>query len=74
MLDFNYLYLHFVTRDNLTYIEYDDWGSSRKKYISLITSPLFHALQHEIINMIYIFYIYIYIYIYTYSICNVFHI
>ena len=37
-------------------------GSSRKnKYICLLTSPLFHALQHDIINLIYLF-----IYIYTY--------
>ena len=57
-----YLYLHFFTHENLTYLEYDDWGSSRKnKYICLLTSPLFHALQHEIINLIYLF-IYIYIY------------
>ena len=25
------------------------------KYICLLTSPLFHALQHEIINLIYLF-------------------
>ena len=38
-----------------TYLEYDDWGSSRKnKYICLLTSPLFNDL-HEIINMIYLF-------------------
>ena len=30
-----------------------------KKYICLLTSPLFHTLQHEIINLIYLV-IYIY--------------
>ena len=32
----------------------------KNKYIRLLTSPLCHALQHEIINMIYLF-IYLYI-------------
>ena len=35
---------------------------AKKKYICLLTSPLFHALQHEIINLMYLF-IYLYIYI-----------
>ena len=48
------LHFHFLTHENLTYLEYDDWGSSRKnKFICLLTSSLFHALQH----------IYIYIYL-----------
>ena len=31
---------------------------TKYEYICILTSPLFHTLQHEIINMIYI-YIYI---------------
>ena len=27
----NYLYLNFFTHENLTYLEYDDWGSYRNK-------------------------------------------
>ena len=35
---------------------YHIWGSPRKnKFICLLTSPLFHALQYEIINLIYLF-------------------
>ena len=59
------LILHFLTHENVTYLEYDDWGrnSKKNKYIFLLTSPLFH----EIINLIYLLlYIYIYIYIYIY--------
>ena len=67
----------FLTRENLSYLEYDGWGSSRtNKYICLLTSRLSHALQNEIINLNYFIYyiitiniiniIYIYIYIYTY--------
>ena len=41
---------------NITYLEYDDWGSSRKnKYICLLISLLCYALQHEKINLIYLF-------------------
>ena len=29
-LHINYLYLHMCTHENLTYLEYDNWGSSRK--------------------------------------------
>ena len=39
---------------NLTYLEYDDWRSSRKKkqlHLFMLTSTLFQALQHEIINL-----------------------
>ena len=54
-----YIYIYiftFFTHENLTYLEYDDWGSPRKnKFICLLTSPLCHALQHEIINLIYLF-------------------
>ena len=40
--------------------------AKKNKYIVLLTSPLCHALQHEIINLIYLcIYIYIYIYIYN---------
>ena len=42
-LHFNYIYLHLLT--HLTYLECYDWGSSRRKYICLLTSPLCHALQ-----------------------------
>ena len=28
---------------------------AKNKYICLLTSPLFHTLQHEIINLIYLF-------------------
>ena len=28
---------------------------AKNKYICLLTSPLFHALQHEIINLIYLY-------------------
>ena len=28
---------------------------AKNKYICLLTSPLLHALQHEIINLIYLF-------------------
>ena len=31
----------------------------KNKYICLLTSPLFHALQHEIIKLIYLYYLYI---------------
>ena len=31
----------------------------KNKYICLSTTPLLHALQHEIINLIYIYIIYI---------------
>ena len=35
---------------------YDDWeGFCKNKYICLLTSPLYHALQHELINLIYLF-------------------
>ena len=51
-LYFHYLHLHFLTHENITYLEYDDWGNSRtNKYICLLTSPL----QHEIIIRIYLF-------------------
>ena len=55
-LHFNYLYLHFLTHENLTYLEYDAWQSSRKKtQIHSLTSLLCHALEHEIINLVYLF-------------------
>ena len=65
-------YMHCV-RQLLIHFLYIDGKYSQKKYICLLTSPLCHALQHEIINLIYLFiykiistiiYIYIYIYIY----------
>ena len=31
---------------------------SKNKYIYFLTSPLFHALQHDIIKLIYLFIIY----------------
>ena len=67
-----YIYIYiYISHENLTYLEYDDWGSPRKnKFICLLTSPLFHALQHEIINLIYLYiciklYVYIRVYIYV---------
>ena len=43
----------------------DRRGFRKYKYIRLLTSPLFHDLQHEIINMIYLF-----IFIYTIIYCH----
>ena len=41
--------------NNIIILVYD-WRSSRKiKYVCLLSSPLCHALQNEIINLIYLF-------------------
>ena len=43
--------------------------AKKKKYICLLTSPLFHVLKHEIINLIYLFIIVIYIYYINIMMC-----